>query len=709
MRWLREWVRRHSWALALGALAGLVVATGTANAQIIPGGRSSGGLAGVSGSISAENPWAGRISFIVDDTRDWIHDNLIDSLRVVNADSGLTGTPWEIHFNVGINTGILSDTADNGIAGFRGQDASTGCGGYDCRMTLAQIANVNASGLVEICAHGGRHLAFDEFSAQSEWPVPFGAGAGDTTAMEWGAYDVYAVMRDSLGITVNSFVTPFHRISDQGLQVLRPYYRNVRSGGVWNETALFPDNALTNGSSNIDRGTNLQLNKQNQDALAYTMSRYDRRSQQMWGPWYNGPRIMVPHMSQITASGNSLDSTIVNFVNIKWAIDFIAENKMFGVLTFHDQERTNPAIAPDLYHEDYAVAGGDTTLTGDELGMVGVMHLLRYCAGLARNGALGRDGPKLVVSKFDDAMNARLGLSYLDGPVDTIDNPFLRPPRATPSNPLVNVPYGFFYDLGYDSTGTSADGAWGDSSWGYVSPDSVLVTGGWFGYAVDDGAQAVAWDSTYTPGIWASTTSSGNFKGLVLSGIPVIPGTRARFSVYASTSHVWNAAGNTTPHDSLSACYLNIVAKPFFFEQDPTDTTSAWLQQQFVTATDAGPVIPLQSGSPWAAGYMSNITDWTGGGALSDASGYSLEKNLSRFHMRDQWSFMRTAGYTSTFYTDGGSSSLDSQQRWRQFYIDVDIPPHMTLATVVVQPFGWNAAAACSLAITKPQMLCYPR
>ncbi len=678
----------------------------------VGGSGSATGIAGVSGSISAENPWAGRLVIITDDTRDWLYYNAVDSLVKVNADSGLTGTPWEIHLNVGINTGILSDTADNGIAGFRGQAASTGCGGYDCRMTLEQIRAVHASGLVEICAHGGRHLAFDEYTAQSEWAQPFGSVYTDTTSMLWGAADVYNVMRDSLAIPVKSFVTPFHRISDQGLQVLTKYYRNIRTGGVWNESTTFPPDALNDNFTGTERGGVLQLNKQNQDALAYAASRYDVRSQQMWGPWYNGPRIMVPHLSTITHSGNSYDSTVANFVDIKWAIDFLAEQKMFGVLTLHDQERTNPAIAPDLYHIGYAAGGADSSYTGDELGMVGVMHLLRYCAGLARNGALGRDGPKLIVSKFDDAMNARLGLSYLDGPVDTIDNPFLKPPRATPKNPLCKVPAGFFYDLGYDSTGTTADGAWGDSSWGYVSPDSVLVAGGWFGYAVNDGAQAVAYDSTYTPGIWASTTSSGNFKGLVLAGIPVIPGSRARFSVYASTSHVWNAAGNTTPHDSLSACYLNIVVKPFFFEQDPTDSTSAWLQQPFSTTTDAGPVLPWAN-SPWGAAYMSNLTDWTGGAALSDLSGYSLEKHLSRFHMRDQWSFMRTAGYSNAgMYTDATTPILyseDRAQRWRQSYIDLDIPASMTLATVVIQPIGWNAAAPCSLSITKPQMLCYPR
>lgn len=716
MRWLREWVRRHSWALALAALVVLVLAAGEANAQFLPGGRSSG-VAGVSGSISAENPWAGRIVFMVDDTRDWVHDNLIDSLRTVNEDSGLVGTPWEIHWNVGINTGIGSDTVDNGIAGFRGQAASTGCGGYDCRMTLAQIATVNASGLVEICSHGGRHLAFDEYSAQSEWPKPFGSVYTDTTAMSWGAADPYFVMRDSLGITLKSFVTPYHRISDQGLEVLTKYYRNIRTGGVWYptgqalaDTTVFPDSTVYLVSSmGVARGTNLQLNKQNQDALAYAMSRFDVRSQQMWGPWYNGPRIMVPHMSAVTHSGNSYDSTVANFVDIKWAIDFIAENKMFGLLTLHDQERTDPQTPPDLYHIGYAAGGADSSYTGNELGMVGVMNIIRYCAGLSRNGALGRDGPKLVVSKFDDAMNARLGLSYLDGPVDTIDNPFLKAPRATPKNPLCKVPAGFFYDLGYDSTGTTADGAWGDSSWGYVSPDSVLVAGGWFGYAVNDGAQAVAYDSTYTTGLWASTTSSGNFKSLLIPGIPVIPGSRARFTVYASTSHVWNAAGNTTPHDSLSACYLNLVVKPFFVEQDPSDSTAAWLQQEFTTTTDAGPVLPWAN-SPWGAAYMSNVTDWTGGAALSEAtSGYALERHLSRFHMRDQWSFLRTAGYSSSFYNDGASSSTDAQQRWREFHVDVDIPPHMTLATVVIQPIGWNAAAACSLAITKPQMLCYPR
>lgn len=711
MRWLREWVRRHSWALALGTLSVLVLAVGEANAQFSGGGGSGTGVAGVSGSISAENPWGGRIVFITDDTRDWIHDNLIDSLRVVNADSGLTGTPWEIHMNVGVNTGILSDTSDNGIAGFRGQAASTGCGGYDCRMTLAQIANVNASGLVEICAHGGRHLAFDEYSAQSEWAQPFGSVYTDTTSMLWGAADPYLVMRDSLGITLKSFVTPFHRISEQGLQVLLPFYRNIRTGGVFNETTVFPDDALNNGSTNIDRGTNLQLNKTNQDPLAYMASRYDRRTRQMWGPWFNGPRIMVPHMSEVTHSGNSYDSTVANFVDIKWCLDFLAEHKMFGVMTWHDQERTNPGIAPDLYHVGYAAGGADSSYTGDELGMVGVMNILRYAAGLARNGALGRDGPKLVVSKFDDAMNARLGLSYLDGPVDTIDNPFLRPPRATPANPLCRVPAGFFYDLGYDSTGTSADGAWADSGWGYVSPDSVLVEGGWFGYAVNDGAAATAYDLTYTPGLWASTTSSGNFKPLLLPGIPVIPGSRARFSVYASTSHVWNDAGTTTPNDSLSACYLNLIVKPLSVEFDPTDSTSTWLGQGPFTATEIGPIVPLQPNTTWgSAGYMSNVTDWIGGAALSDASGYSLEKNLSRFHMRDQWSFLRTAGYGGAFYSNGSAnSSADKDQRWRQFYIDVEIPADMRLATVAIQPIGWNAAAPCSLSITKPQMICYPR
>jgi hypothetical protein len=712
MRALLGWLRRHSWALASLAMAS------PAAAQIIPGGRGSG-IAGVSGSISAENPWAGRIVFITDDTRDWIYDNLLDSLRVVNADSGLTNTPWELHWNVGVNTGILSDTSDNGIADFRGQAADEGCGGYDCRMTLDQIAGVYGSGLVEICGHGGRHLAFDEYSTQSEWVKPF--GMTDSSAMEWGAADPYIVMRDSLGITLHSFVTPFHRISDQGLQVLSKYYRNIRTGGVWYptgqasaDTLIFPtdDNATGNGTPAWRRGTGLQLNKPNQDALMYAMSRYDPRAQQLWGPWYNGPRITVPHESNLFATPIAHDSAAVatNFANIKWVLDFVAENKGFGIITFHDQERTTPSIVPDLYDERVTAWGGDTNLSGDELGMVGVTAILRYAAGLARNGALGRDGPKLIVSKFDDAMNARLGLSYLDGPVDTIDNPFLKPPASTPLNPLCHVPYGFFYDLGYDSTGTTADGAWGDSSWAYYTPAQVVADGGWIGYAVNDGAAATATDSLYTPGVWATTTSSGNFKSLVLAGVPVIPGSRAHFSVYGSTSHVWNKDGDTTPTDSLSACYLNIIIKPYFYQQDPTDSTSAWMQQAFTTASDAGPVVPLQTGSPWSTGYQSNITTWLTGQALSEAtSGYAIERHLDRFHMRDQWSFMRTSGYTSTMYTDGASATTDASQRWRQFEMDADIPPHMTMATVIIQPVGWNAAAACSLEVTKPMMICYPR
>lgn len=715
-RALLDWLRRHSWVLASASC----VMAAPAGAQFLPGGRG-GTSTGTSSALSAENPWAGTAVFVVDDTYLWMHDNMIDSLQVVNADSGLTGTVWEINWNFGVNTGIGSDTSDNGVAGFRGQAASTGCGGYDCRMTLDQIKACYDTGLFEVCSHGGRHLSFDEYSAQAEFSRAF--GAADTNAMEWCMADPYYVMLDSLGITLHSMVTPFHRWSDQASVMAAKYYRNVRSGGVWNvgsaksqgDSLVFPPHS-SGGPTNVSRGSTLQLNRNNVDPMSYWWSGYDKRAHDVWSPMYRGNRMWVPHVAGIFASTdsaaayffsniNSAAAVTSNLANIKWVLTYLAETKGSGVFTFHDQNRTTPNITPDLYDQS---VNGSASFSGNELGMVGVMQILRYAAHYARNGLLGRDGPKLQVMKFDDAMNKRVDLAHLAGPVNIHDNPFMRPDSCGTDHPY-----------GFPSRLFVAGGALADSGWRYFTPDAVMANGGWFGYDCEDNPSlATATDSAYTTGIFADTTSSGNFKGLIMVA-PVIPNSRARISLYASASHVYTGGGSATPNDSLSACYINIVAIPMMFNQDPTDTTEAWVQGSYTAwSGDSGfqrsqNVIP-----PFT--YYTNAADWTGGASLPDSVAYCLERNLPRFHMRDGWNTMRGAGYTNTVYSDSTSvtgfpgrvtikSANDRGQRWRQFTLDVDIPPMMNALKWIAQPVGWAAASACSLAITKVEVQCTPR
>lgn len=692
-------MKRHAAFLGLAALA----------LAALTGGYNSGARPSLSSSINAEYPWSGTLVITVDDGLNWVYTDLIDSLRVVNADSGLTGTPWEMKANVFANI-----WNDNGLLDWQGQTGTSGCtagGPSVCRMNAAQLRACENSGLIEVGGHGANHFAMDPYSSAGQ-EVKGAFGAADSGTVEWQIAQCYHALVDSIGLRrVYSFVTPNHRLDNQALFVLGKYFRNARAGCVFNAnhgaagSGEWPDADGTTGSNNRQRGTNLGLNRLNMDPWNYWWFNYDPVAQFNVGPTFPMNRLYLPHNANMYVGGHTAANVDTCLARTKRAITQAAESKGLCIITWHDQNNFTPGILPDYTY------AADSTGSGSN-GMVGVMRILRYAAHYARNGALARDRPKLQVMFFNDAMNKRSSLAYLDGAVNCVDNIRLLPDSVSQltAGGRFEVPYGYPHRLAI------AGGAWADSGWGYVDPDSAMAHGGWFPFDCNDdstgaAAQRSGLDSARATGLFtARKTTDANFKGLV-QVLPVIPGSRAFVWCYAWTSMVNDATGDSTASDSLSACWINPIITPLGPNFDPSDTTDAWTQVAIATTPSAG-FIRVHATDPFNA--YSPSGDYSGGATATDSNGYVPVRFQGRFHMRDGSFTLRSAGYSNPTYTGIGtaiSTADDRGQRWRQFSASCNIPEDSHYIRVVFQPVGWNntGSAAESLAVTMIEAQCTPR
>ena len=357
------------------ALCALLLAT-SAHASITGGGHGAPTY-GLSSSIQADYPWCATWAPTIDDGFRWVYTDLIDSLRVVNADSGLSNTPWEMHATVGINLALL-----NGMRGFHGQDGTNGCPGGatdTCRMSAAEVQACNSSGLIEIASHGYFHAAIYMYSAENFtstfensriWSqTPFG-GACDSSMQQEIAGSYHCLVDSSHIFPVYTFLTPQHNMSNYGAYLLAKYYSNCRGGGLFRTgTTDWVDDANRDGGSNVDKGINHWHNNDGFDPIMYWYWNYDAYAQGFWGPSYPGSRLWVPFVGQATVT--NADTTVAI---LKRIISMACDSKGLLVTTWHDQNNNPPALEPNLG------------------GLPGVMKALRYAAHYCRNGLLEREG-----------------------------------------------------------------------------------------------------------------------------------------------------------------------------------------------------------------------------------------------------------------------------------------------------------------------------
>lgn len=663
----------------------------------LSGGGGGGGVTiGLSSSINAENPSCGRFLITVDDSPMWSLW-LADSLAKAAADSGIVDNTWLPRASIGINTGILTDTTDNGLYLFRGQNGCDGCpdifapagvGPEDrCRLSLDEVRRVYDSGLIEICSHTARHKQVDPFtSVSSTVECDYLFGAYDSSTVEFALSDPYRVLRDQLGIYLNTQLEPHHRGSIPEQVILASYYRNARRNGLQNSgTTDFPS-AASGGATNPARGNALQLNHNVRDQFTLLFASGDIRARDAWTLTYPGDRLSIPHANNVFVAGHTQANVQSNLDNIKWLIRYAAETKSTVCIVLHDQDNSTPATTPDLY--DAGIFPGLTD--NGKLGMVGMMDLIRFGMTFVKNGHDGRTGPKLIFSTVDDAMNSRNGIAYLAGPVKMIDNP-----RLLESGCFPGTPYGI------PAAELVAGGVLPDSGWGYVSPDSVLKQGGFSGYNHEDLPTATAADTARACGLFASVIASGNFKPFYLA-LPCIPRSRAEFSFVWNASHVFRGA-SSTPDDSLADSRFEVTVVGFMSNMDESDSTTAWVQAGPTALTgEFGPTFASQL-VPWSTYGTSNTN---GGASLTDANPYCLERAISRAHMRDGSVSLRAETWGSSSYWNAGTNATDTGQRWRQSSLQFFTPPYATGVRLQVTAVGFSAASACTAKIALPELLC---
>lgn len=687
MKTVLKWLLILAIGLAVAALpiiAQKVMAASLATSQI------TGGLGS---AATAQYPWSGTCCIVIDDGFAWTYDDLLPMIQDINDDFGLTGTPWEIHMTSGINV-----RGPNGIQGF---EALTGSGdlpptgdGSANSMTVAEVRALYSSGLFEIASHGKNHILIDNMElpgangprVRGPWPV---SGILDSTTVSEVRDSFYAI-RDTLGIPdVWSMVAPFHRTDNQGRQVAAHYYKNYRRGNLWhastfvNDLNEFPPNDNRDNSTNNDRGIVLHFNRTNNDPISYPYYLYDIALQGIVMPTTPMNRLNMPHLDP-PANGSTQDS--LNVSQTMDLFDALAETKGFAILTWHDMNNSPPA------------QGANQDLGG----LPGVDAVMRYGASLCANGKLAADGPKLQFLMLNEGTNKKCAsVAYIDGAINVIDNFRMLPGRNSDidGDGDYDRPYGY-PDFLAQPSGAGAFDCWADSGWAYVDPTTARAPGGWFGYFNDTGLFA-------TPRPGTATNEGANFSQLI-QFVPVIPGSYAHISCYAWTDTltiVKDGVSDPAPHDSLSACWINIDVIPMRFNQDPTDSLVNFIRS---------PGSPNMLEQNVEIGEVAT-SDYTGSGtgATSSTNAFSRVRLQHRFHSRDQSRTMRSegpSGWSNPWYNDDSSGPApDRDQRWRPFERDYIVPNDAYWLRIAFIPTGWTNTTSDSLAITGIECQLTPR
>lgn len=640
----------------------------------------------VTTEATKEWPLVGTHCLTIDDTNAWVATDLLPLLQRINADSGLTGTAGEMHATFGINF------IQNGVYGWHGNSDAT-------RASADQIRACANSGLIEIASHGYHHRSLYPYRAASAGTLEDSTAWARTEAQKFGGADDgsleqeiaagYVCLTESLKVAnVNTFLNPNHAQGTLGSIYMPKYFRNSRAGGLC-QTALgseWINDAGRTGGDNLDKGTNLWINHDRFDPIMYWWYNYDSAAQTMWGATFPGSRMWIPHTNIATLGSDAL--TIAACVK---AVAMAAESKGLCVFTFHQQNVDGTALAPDLG------------------GMTGVEAYLRAIATYCVNLVQQRDGPKLQMLTIDEAMQKYAAIRSQPCTSNGIDNW-----KCLPDTVVCNKSAGrYTRPWGYPEICAVAGGAWADSGWYYIDPDSVFSQGGFFSYNVNDAPDTTVGitpcpERLHTCGLFSSIKTTGNYKGFI-TVVPAVPGSRVRVSLQAATSEV-DSAGTViaSPNygDYISTDYLDITITPIQFSYDPTDTTDNWAQA----------VPALGGGSSMAkahteSGFVSySAQNWTGLASEPAtqlvANAYLKRRTQGFFHMADGFTFSRASGgFGQAFYQNASASQTqDKDLRWREFYNTGYVPEDCHYIHVLVTPVGFQdggAADADTLMITQ--------
>lgn len=628
---------------------------------------STGGGGSGSGTTSLnthlrEYPYSGTLCITVDDGLKWVYTNLYDTLQAINADSMLTGTPGAMRISVFINMrgeNALDDPFWN--ADGANLDPSD-------QLTVAEVIELSQSGVVGVGSHGYKHgtLDPDGLILSPFKPTGFRYGANQAVDNDSTAYaqvvSAIKAMRDTLGITCDSFVSPGHRMTTYSAYLMNLWGVNAcRAGGrqtprISGPSPFFGENwpdAATGGLAPAAwlNGKTRELNRQNTDMAAFQLSNFSGHRMECYLPFSNINRLWLTHIGPPTdadplSSGQPAVATAEARQDSLKAIAYhIASTGSFGVLTWHDER-----------------AG-----SGSGLGNIdGVAEVLRYCAGLCRNTAENRDGPRLQLLTLSQGTAKHVDWRWsLAGQSFDVVNNFMLKKDAWRST----KPYGFHEGL---------EPIWSDSNWTYV--DSV----------------AAAANALFGPhgegGLFRHTTSAAPTRLVQVFAVP--PGATVQFGCLATADSFAVGGGP----DSISAAKIEIEATFLRGVPDPTDTLLTWARNPIGGAV--GDYLQDEAFPAVSSLAPMSQADWTG----NTVPRWSTTKMWGGFHWQDQWRVARTitgsTGNNWWFLNDDIDPDTEYGMRWRTFYMETIVPGDARIAVVHYRPVGFTSITSDTICIS---------
>ena len=596
-----------------------------------------------------ERPYSGTLCITIDDGLVWTYTDLLDTLRKINADSGLAGTQGEMHASVFLNLRGLNNLDDP----FWGSPNAATLNSNEARA----LAN---SGIISVGLHGWTAALADPDAILSSPAKAIGFFGGPTnasalpdsnTSQKQLLVDGIKAIRDTLGIECDSFVCNGHRMTTFMSYLMNKYGINACRAGT-RQTPLtgtdWPTAASGEPSSNLAQGKIRELNRQNIDmanmVLSSRISANGGHRMEAYLPFANFNRLWVAHLNPPTSSAENITGQPVVGSNAaredttKAIIYHLASMNALGVLVWHDIN----------------VDSGPESIGG----LPGISRVLRYAAKYCKNLADGREGPRLQVLTLSEgvAKHADWRQCYAGQSFDAVGNFMLQKDEWRGSKP-----WGFHEGL---------EVVWSDSGWAYV--DSASAAGN---------------------ALFGPHNEGGLFRNVSAAGAPaaltqvfcVPPGATVTFGCMASAD-TFPAGGGP---DSISTAKIEIDVSFLRAVPDPTDTTMAWARTPTTTVTE---YVKRES---WDAleGSSHSQVDWTGNATPR----WATTKMWGAFHWRDQWRIARTqtggAANNWWFLNDSIAADEEYAQRWRSFYTTEVVPGNARLAVVKYRPVGFLATA----------------
>jgi hypothetical protein len=599
-------------------------------------------------------PLTGVFSLVVDDGYDWTRI-FADSLAVINSDSGLAGTPWEMGITVVCNA--------RGVNEFGTSNA----------LTLAEVRELSNSPYVEIGSHGWNEFVVDPFGGGgtelNSIRAAVDVSGEDSISVRGQYFGAMLNLRDTLGLgPIYSHGENGHRNTPMSrYYALKTGFKNLRAG-AWIHRANedFNFNQYLNANSPNNPGPvnakNGQISmdvRQNMDTYSYWASGFDINAidqYSLFSPFFNRMNIIGWRPANATEDDrwddgpdgqtDGFTTAAERIADFREGIGRLADYRQYGMMVWHNIRDSTAAQAIIPASPGGANSGIDSLAT-----------IFREIASLSRNGLLRRDAPYLKAAKFNEGCEIMGRMSHLTTPVNVIDNFMLGEGQLEEG-----VPYGF---------APICSTWWADSGYTFVdSTTAVASAGSPFGMENDGGVIRGLTDN-------AGGGSPGNFHNLVMV-FPVRPNMIADFFCYANASDFRTANSGTTD----AAEWLDIEITEYRYSWDPQDTT-------YTFAVDGAVNGPEENVSDF--GSRKTSADWVDNSA-SGANFYERQWYTGRWHSDDDNATVETMNTSATMFERASSyGNTDEGKRWKPFEKIWRVGPFTDWIKIEIIPTGFTA------------------